>query len=982
MSDQDDWNNHFVVTKQLALKELKATLVECYHEPTGARVMHIENDDLENLFCLSFETLPSDSSGVAHVLEHVVLCGSEKFPVKDPFFLMTRRSLNTFMNALTGADFTCYPAASQVEKDFYNLLEVYLDAVFYPQLKRESFLQEGCRLTFTEPGNIRSRLEWKGVVYNEMKGALSSPDTHLWYTMMRALLPDLTYAHIAGGSPKEIPLLTYEEMIKFYKLYYHPSRCLFFFYGNLPLKNHLDFIEKKILRGAVKLPPLPRSMTQKRFTSSVKREEFYPLALLKKGERVQDKSMLALGWLTVPIQEQERVLAITLLNMILMETDASLLKLPLLRSGLCHSAEGYLDTEMSEIPYLIVFKGCSPKNLDSLEALLFSSLQEIVKTGVPSSLIEAALHQLELSRLEISGDRAPFGLTLFMRAALAKQHGSPPENGLIIYTLFETLREQLKDHSYFTKLIQTYLIDNPHRVRLDFHPDRNRAQREAKEEMKNLDSLSKSLSIEEKERIARESRQLADYQKKIENQTFDCLPKIMSHEIPILATDFLLQQSDNIFFHSTFTNHLVYVDLVFDLPDIAEEDLPYARLLTMLLPELGVGDKSYIETLDYLQSHLGVLSMELSLHVQVESPLKMRPAITVHAKALERNVPILFSFLKEWLLKVRFDETKRIQELILKIYTILQHRFQKNSLKYAAQLALSGFSLSEKISEAWGGLSYFKTIEKIFPLASGRNPKKFHQLMKRLESLKASLLSLHNPHLIMSCDEASYLTCQREDFFGLLDLPKGSFKPWIGEYSLKEVASQGKIIASPVAFSCEAFKVAPFLHPHSSAITLATYILDHKVLFPKIREQGGAYGCGATYNSTTGNFVLHASQDPNIASTLKTFNEAITLIAEKGVDESDVESAKLEAIQYLDSPVDPGSRGKVSYNRYRSGRDLRQRQRHRDQLLALTQQDIKLAVEKELLPKINRGTTVVFASKQLLEKENKKLENPLPITFT
>ncbi len=233
----------FVVTKCHPIDEIGAVLRELSHLPTGATVMHIAADDPENLFCLSFQTLPASSNGAAHILEHTVLCGSKAFPVKDPFFSMSRRSLNTFMNALTGSDFTCYPAASQVQKDFYNLLTVYIDAVFHPNLQFFSFLQEGHRLEFTEPNNPQSPLIYKGIVFNEMKGSLTSIDNRLWHLLMEKLLPDLPYAFNSGGDPKEIPKLTYEELVNFHKTYYHPSRCLFFFYGNLPLQGHLDFIE-------------------------------------------------------------------------------------------------------------------------------------------------------------------------------------------------------------------------------------------------------------------------------------------------------------------------------------------------------------------------------------------------------------------------------------------------------------------------------------------------------------------------------------------------------------------------------------------------------------------------------------------------------------------------------------------------------------------------------------------------------------------
>ena len=961
----------FVVTKVMPLGELKATLIELEHMPSGAQVMQIENDDPENLFCLSFETLPYNSNGVAHILEHTVLCGSKKFPVKDPFFAMTRRSLNTFMNALTGSDFTCYPAASQVEKDFYNLLDVYIDAVFHPQLKKESFLQEGHRLEFANPEKL-SHLEWKGIVYNEMKGALASADTRLWHAMMHLLVPNLTYAHISGGDPKVIPTLTYEELIRFHETYYHASRCLYFFYGNIPLKKHLDFLSEKILNSTYKLPPTPKIPRQPRFTAPVEREAFYPTTT---ETDMDDKTMVAWGWLTVPMQDQETLLALTLLDAVLMETDASLLKLPLLQSGLCTSADAYLDTDMSEMPYLIVCKGCSPENIQALDDLLLRSLQEVFDQGIPSHMIEAALHQLEFARTEIVGDHSPFGLTLFMRSALAKQHGCPPENALLIHSLFEKLRKKLEDPAYLLGIMKTYLMKNPHRVRLAFHPDSKLAEKEAEEEKERLEVLEQELPKEEKEKIVQETRHLEHYQKKLVEQDIECLPKVTLDDVPVLSRHFILKEKNEVFSHACFTNHIVYADLTFDLPHFEEEDLPYIQLLSTIISELGMGKRNYIQNLEYLQSHVGGLGTSLALYVQTENPHQMRPSFTIRGKALERNAKELFSIFKDLALHPRVDEKKRIEELILQIHTGLQNRLQKNSLRYASQLALSGLSVPSKISECWNGLSYTKWIQEIATNLRSRLPK----VIERLEQLKNQLFSLHNPQLVITCDEAMLQKLELENYYGVLDLPERPFNPWKGSYELYPVISQGRSMSTPVAFTCEAFPVASYLNPHAPGLTVASHILDNKILHPQIREQGGAYGCGATYSPMTGHFTLYSYRDPKIASTLKIFREAVETIAEGHFDDADLESAKLETIQQMDVPVAPGSRGATAYAWMREGKTPKQRQHYRDMLLALTPQEIRLAVKKELLDKLGNGTIVTFASKELLEKENRELEKPLPI---
>ena len=335
----------FLVERAREVPELKCRLIELRHSPSGAQVLHIENDDPENFFCLSFRTLPYSSNGIAHILEHLSLCGSKSFPVRDPFFSMTRRSMNTFMNALTGTDFTCYPAASQIKQDFYNLLSVYADAVFHPLLSPLSFTQEGHRFEFAEKESACSPLTINGVVYNEMKGANVNPTRRLIKEMNAQLFPNTSYGFDSGGDPKEIPSLTLEELAKFHKTYYHPSRCLFFFYGSFPLSGHLDFLEEKVLHQATALPPLPPVPRQKKLSASVVQSCQYPLPA---GESPDRKAYIAYGWLTADITNIEECLALTLLDIMLLETDASPLKYQLLKSGHCRQVLSSCDTEMPE----------------------------------------------------------------------------------------------------------------------------------------------------------------------------------------------------------------------------------------------------------------------------------------------------------------------------------------------------------------------------------------------------------------------------------------------------------------------------------------------------------------------------------------------------------------------------------------------------------------------------------------------------------
>ena len=424
---------------------------------------------------------------------------------------------------------------------------------------------------------------------------------------------------------------------------------------------------------------------------------------------------------------------------------------------------------MSELPYLIVCKGCHPESVQKLDDLLRKSLKKIATGGIPMDRVEAALHQLEFARTEISGDHSPFGLTLFMRSALVKQHGCPPENALLIHSLFESLRKKLESPTFLTDLIHKYLIDNSHMVRIEMSPDTALAQQEADEEKLRLAELQKQLSHEDKEQIKAQMSQLHLYQKAVEGQNLDCLPQVTLDDVPLAARDFLLHQKNNVFHHSCFTNHIIYADLVFDLSHFPEEDLPYVQLLSSILPELGMGKRDYIHTLEYLQSHVGSLSTSMSLQPQVENPNIMKPTFAIRGRALERNGPALFSIFREFAQESRLDEDDRIEELILQIETGLQNQLQKNSLRYAIQLGLSGLTVAGKINEHWHGLSYFKFIQE----ATSNIPL----VIERLRLLKDRLLSCVNPHLILACDEAVYTQLEKNGFYGALDLPKNCFYP-------------------------------------------------------------------------------------------------------------------------------------------------------------------------------------------------------------
>lgn len=962
-------HGNFKVTKSLEISELQCHLYELFHIPTGAQVMHIANEDPENLFCLSFQTLPSTSNGIAHILEHTVLCGSKKFPVKDPFFAMTRRSLNTFMNALTGADFTCYPAATQVHKDFYNLLEVYLDAVFHPNLNPLSFLQEGHRLEFAIPDDPNTPLEFKGIVFNEMKGAMSSANARLYEIIHSSLFPDLTYGHNAGGNPHEIPSLTYNELVEFHNKFYHPSRCLFFFYGNMPLADHLDFIEEHALKDSSKAPPLPPLPRQPRFKEKKYVFDKYPIG---SEDEIKGKTVIAFAWLTCHILEQEELLALSLIEAVLLDTDASPLKKALLRSGLCTQISSYLDTDLSEVPFLITLKGCEPENQKPLEDLILTTLAQIAEIGIPLKLIENALHQLEFHGSEIGSEHGPYGLSLFMRSALLKQHGASPEVGLKIHSLSEAVRKKNLDNPrYFSELIEKYLINNPHSVGVVLEPDPNLTTQELSEERSALEKIKEKLSYKECKELVEQAASLSEFQKMQEEVDQEVLPRVTHDDVPKIARDYLLTHEKignlQVFHHSVFTNDIIYADLVYNLPKIDEHDLPLVRLFAILLPQMGCGGRNYADNLEYIQAHVGGMGASLTFNLQAADSNKFSPSLYIRGKALHRKADKLFSLMLDMASTADFTDLQRLRETIMKHFTSLHSSLQQSSLKYAINLSASPLDFPSMIANSWYGLEYYWRIKKI----AENIDKELPLIAEKLQILNKMLLGLENPHLIVTSDALTYDELKGHHFYGLESIETKPSIPWSCEgYQLPIIEPQGRITSTPIAFISKVFKTAPYAHPHAPALNIAAFLFDNLVLHTKIREQGGAYGCGAMCNSMAANFYFYSYRDPNIHSTLEAFEEAVKEISAGHFDEDDLEEAKLEMIQTLDTPISPGSRGDLAYGWLREGKPHALRQKFRTAVLSLTKEQVIEAIKEEIIPQMKKGTPVIFAGKELLDKEN------------
>ncbi len=961
----------YVLVRSVPVEELRAYLSEVIHQPSGAKIIHLHHEDPENVFCISLRTLPENSSGTPHVLEHTVLCGSEKFPVKDPFFSMTRRSLHTYMNALTGPDFTCYPAASQVVADFYNLLEVYLDAVFHPRLAELSFLQEGHRLEFEVASDPSTPLEIKGIVYNEMKGALSSPLSRLWQYLNEALFPGTVYSKNFGGDPKEIPSLTYEELLAFHRKYYQIGRAHIYFSGNIPLKRHLDFLTEHAFVRYRPVSPLDTNPISISRAGPKKVVRHYPVS---SRDSVREKCYVALGWLTYESGNSMDALTLQILDLILMGTDAALLKRVILQSGLCKNVFSVFEEEFIRVPYALIFEGCAEENAEKIIDLVQNTLQEIVKTPLNESLIDAALHHVEFARTEINADHGPFGLSLIFKLMSAQNTGCPLEDPLRIHALFEQIRVLLKNPDYLPSFIRKYLSENTHFVRLVMLPDPELSLREEREEKEHLAKRKADLSSEEKEAIVRRAAALKSFQEEQEGADPDVLPEITLSDIskePLHLALFSEQQEGcRVFRHPCFTNDIVYLDMTIPLPELSFEDLPAVKLFSYLLPHLGSAGRDYAANLNLIQSHTGGISSFLDVYVPVDVPDRFLPVLVIRGKALARKKEFLSSLMHDLVTSPLFEDVSRVGELLSQHFEELDHDLRQNSLKYAMNLSGSALNLHGYVRYFWNGLGYYDFIKKIMSF-SEKGVLSCIENMKRLVPL---LLHGNDYDLLYTGSEKEY-DIRKKSFFGpLCNLEKKNYKPWAPDYSPEKVVSQGRITSSPVFFTSMALKTPGWADRRTSLLGIAANLFDNTLLHKLIREQGGAYGGGSGNRPDREKFYFYAYRDPNLASSLTAFRRAVEKVASGDFTERELEEAKLGVFQKIDRPLLPESAGWAAYTRHKEKKDEAFRKRNRLMLLEARASDVSEAVRDCLVDGMDRGVVVSFASEEALERESKKLE--------
>lgn len=964
----------FTLVSTTDLPELNATLLQLRHNVTGARLVHIENEDTNNLFAVAFKTPPSDSTGVAHILEHTALCGSKNFPVRDPFFTMLKRSLNTFMNAFTASDWTCYPFSSQNHKDFYNLLDIYLDAAFFPLLRERDFAQEGHRLEFAQSDDPTSGLTFKGVVFNEMKGAMADPSSLLSRRTTRHLYPTTCYHHNSGGEPEDIPDLSWQQLRDFHAEFYHPSNACFFTYGNFPLADHLEVIEEKVLSQFQARAVNSEVPQEQRFTAPLTVKEPFPI---DEQEELTGKSMVHLSWLCSDISDSYTRLSLTLLSQLLLGNSASPLYKALLDSGLGTNLTpgcGYHDDYRSTC-FTVGLQGTDEDKSDQIENLVLETLRKIADDGFSRERIDAAIHRLELVNREVSGDSYPYAIMMMMRILGPWLHCDDPVSPLQLDENLTRLRKELDDGPFFENLIRTWLLDNPHRVNLCLHPDPTLTKEMEQKEQQRLKALEARLTDNDRQNLIDQAQTLQQAQE--EKEDVSCLPSLELSDIdpkePEIASETLAVGDHEVTFYPQPTNGLAYFNLYFPVSGVDAELHPYLPLFSSLLTQIGAGKYSYLEMAERIEAGTGGIRASVEILDDIASLDQYQPLLRLRGKALIRNVDNLAEILADVATSADFTDLERLATVIGQIKTSWENAIPGSGHSYAARAAAGHLTAAGQCREQWSGLTQFKQVKEIAKLKADQ----LTDLAAKMQKIAKQLLHSDSVHAAITAEQDD-LESNRNAMQHLLER-----LPGLGHQDAMTTAATitpqavqlGWATSIPVSYVTRVFRTVPLVHEDAAALKILAALLKANFLHREIREKGGAYGGMANSNSEAGVFSMLSYRDPHLSRTLDVYEQALQWVQSGDFDQEKIKEAVLAVFSAIDRPLSPGGVGAHEFANALQGMTLEIRQQFRQRLLAVTKEQLINVAQIYLTDKLAESPVSILSNDEILRQAQEQLPN-------
>ena len=960
----------FTLLKEQTIPEINS-LVQLYeHKRTGARLLSVVNEDENKVFSINFRTTPKDSTGVPHILEHSVLGGSEKYPVKEPFVELVKGSLATFINAFTYPDKTCYPVASQNVKDFYNLIDVYMDAVLHPRISEETLMQEGWHYEVDEKSGS---LAYKGVVFNEMKGAYSSPENLLARVIQQSLFPKHTYGVDSGGDPANIPDLTYENFRAFWESYYHPSNSFIFFYGNDDPEKRLKLMEgylKPYKRRKVK-SAVPSG---KPFKKPKKVEYAYAASA---GEDLDKKHYLTVNWKLPDTSDPILTLSLQILSHALIGTPASPLKKALMDSGLGEDLAGIgLETELLEMIFSTGLKGTRARHAKKIETLIFDTLQRIVSGGFEPDMIAASLNTVEFALRENNTGSFPRGIGLMLRALTTWLHDDDPFKVLAFEAPLADIKNQLaNDSRYFEKMIQTHLLENQHRTTIRFKPDPELGQRQEAEETSRLDSAKRTIDEADLRRHAKNAQRLKQLQETPDSpEALATVPTLelkdldkQSRAIPI---EEIQVQDAKILYHDIFTNGIFYLDLAFDLRAMPKDLLPLTEVFARALFEMGTETEDYVKLSQRIgKSTGGIHGSSVSL---TTLPTKEAQAhLMIRGKSTVSQAQELLGILRDVLLTVKLDNRERLKQIVLEEKSGVESSLAPGGHRFANMRLRSQFGGAGWINDQTRGVGYLFALREL----ANDIDKNWKKVLEKLETMRESLINCKTLIANVTLDAANWKNIRPHVENFIFAMPVREFQRWSVDAE-RAIQKEGLAISAQVNYVAKGANLYDLGYEYDGSSQVVIGYLGMTHLWEKVRVQGGAYGVFAQLDDATGVFTYLSYRDPNIETTIKNYDSAAAFL--KGLDssrlsENELKKAVISAIGELDAYQLPDAKGYTSMMRHLTGRTDEMRQRIRDQVLSTNGEDF-LAFGEALEKAIKSDAVVVVGAQSALEGSKEKLK--------
>jgi len=923
----------FRVLQEKHIREINTTGRIFLHQKSGAHLLHLENDDDNKVFSISFRTPPQDSTGIPHILEHSVLCGSKKFPSKEPFVELVKGSLNTFLNAMTFADKTMYPVASRNKKDFFNLMEVYLDAVFHPNiyLYSEILMQEGWHY---ELDSREEDIHYKGVVYNEMKGFYSSPEAILSRKVMESLFPDTCYGLESGGDPDIIPELTRESFLDFHRILYHPSNSYIYLYGDVDIGDLLGYLQKEYLNEYDRIEVDSSISLQKSFDRMREVYASYPLA---PGEVEDDKAYLSLNYVTGLSTDSELYLALNILEHLLLETPAAPLKKALIDAGLGKDVFGQFESSILQPVFSVIVKNSSVQKKELLRSAVNDTLRNLSKYGIDKRQVEASINIKEFRLREADFRGLPKGLVYCIQCMDSWLYGQDPFRHLEYEPTLVRIKKALTDR-YFEELIDRFFLNNTHCSLIVVSPEKGLSEKKERETRSRLEAYKKSLSGDEVERLMRETAELKKRQ--ITPDPPELIEKIplltlkdLSPEAEELPLELREEMGETVLFHPVFTSRIAYVNLFFDI-NLPEQDLPYVALISYVLGKVSTKRYGYGDLSNEINIHTGGISYRFETYGDKEDDTRYMPKFVVKSKSLVSKLPKLCKLLGEILGTTRYDEKKRLKEIVQETKSRIEMSIYEGGHLVAISRLLSYFSPIGCFTERVSGLSFYKFIADLEKNFDAR----VDVLSSKLKETADSLFNGKGLQVSVTLDSGDYGRF-RESFPVLLDR-LGSGVSASLSYNLEAIGkNEGLLTPGKVQFVAKGYNFRRIGYGYSGVLMVLRTITSMDYLWNRVRVQGGAYGSFARF-SRNGNMYFCSYRDPNLRETLSVYDEAKEYLRRFDADDREMTKYIIGTISKLDAPLTPSMKGEVATERFFAGLTQEDVQKARGEVLSTRKKDI------------------------------------------